>query len=408
MNQSSGKTSSHYLDKACALADHFVEAQSPFGRLDPDKSPFAKPGAFNCGRMHIPPILAETMYQVYNATGNKRYLDSADSYTAFVLGAIRNPVGDGQDWYLESLLGPNPTQARLIEERDQLARSWGLGMALACYADFKSQHPEETCFDSKAEALYQWLQFYRWDHSSGFRVGYARGDFPDNGFTDDLSHVGRGLVKYFLRCNRQVVLDDALTLADYFLTPFQRGSDVGIFSDTLGTWLVGPWPVIGFEHMDNLGADQLGWCFGARDATEWLLELYPLADKPIQQRIADCCINSLKWQFEHCQFDDGAIGIFGQDDKWLGMTAGAAHNYLELENLNLLSEDFKTQFTANFSRACDWTIEHSDATFVLENMGYEKATGKTDPYHPENAGWLINWVIRLLVQMHTHKASNSK
>jgi hypothetical protein len=31
----------------------------------------------------------------------------------------------------------------------------------------------------------------------------------------------------------------------------------------------------------------------------------------------------MKWQFDACQFDDGACGLSGRDDRWLGMTGGA-------------------------------------------------------------------------------------
>ena len=399
MKTCSSEDKTECLKQACLLADHFVNAQNSYGRLDPHKSPFARAGLFICGRMHIPPILAETMYQVYDAAGDHRYLEAADRYTAFVLGAIRNPVGDATDWYLDALLGADASAERQIEERDQMARSWALGMALSCYGYFKSHHAQEGCFDSKAEALYQWLQFYRWNHSSWFRVGYARGDFPDNGFADDLAHVGRGLIKYYHQCRKPVVLNDAVKLAHYFLAPAQTGTDKGIFSEKLGTWLVGPWPVIGFEHMDDIGADQLGWCFGARDATEWFLLLYPEADKTTQNRIAHCCLSSLKWQFDHCQFADGAVGIFGRDDKWLGMTAGAALNHLELGELGLIPEDFQTRYKEHLQRACDWIIKKANEDFVINHMGYERVTGQTDPYHPENAGWLINWAIRLLVKL---------
>ena len=401
------------LAKARALADHFVDLQTPFGRPDPGRTPFARPGKLNCGRMHAAPIFAETCYQAFDATGQAAYLDAADRLTTFVLAALRNPTaGDEEekdeekheekheeDWYLDALIGPDAAPARRIEERNQLARSWQYGMALACYADFKAHHRDETCFDSKAEAVYRWLQHYRWDRPSTFRVGYARGDFPDNGFSDDLSHVGRGLIKYYRQCGREVVLADAAGLATYLLAAAERGSDAGVFHESLGTWAVSPWPVIGFEHMDGVAADGVGWGFSARGATLFLLRLYPYVDELVRRRTAERCLASLRWQFETCQFEDGALGIFQRDDKWLGMTAGAVLNFIELDYLGLIGRADRPCFGPHAAAACRWLFDHAAIDFAIGQCGYEKATGQTDTAHRENAGWLVAWAVQALLAL---------
>ncbi|NQT94108.1 MAG: hypothetical protein HQ559_15205 [Lentisphaerae bacterium] len=387
------------LERAREIATHFTQSILPYGRPDSRKTPFASSGQFICGRLHSPPILAETLYAVYGVTGDAVFLNAADLFVTFVLAVVRNPVGDGEDWYRDTVLGPDAPPERIRECRELMSRSWELGMALSCYSEFKTTHPEETCFDSKAEALYRWLQDYRWDHSSVFRLGYVKGDFPDGGFADDLCHVGRGLAKYYQVCGKQAVLDDAVALAEHFLTPFEPGTDTGLFSEDLGTWVIGPWPIVGFEHSDDLPANQAGWGYSARDATDFLLRLYPLLDEALQGRVTDRCVRSLRWQFETCQFDDGALGVFGHDDKWLGMTAGALLNYLALQERGLLGDEDRPFMEERAARSMDWFMAHASVEFAIDRIGYEKVSGRTDDGHKEDAGWLIAWVVQALVAL---------
>lgn len=389
------------LERARILGDHFVQLQTAIGRPDPARTPFARPWhPFVSGHLHSPPFFARACYRLYDATGEVKYLDAADRFCVFGLAVVRDPAGEGDDWYRDRVLGAEAgNEARRAEERDLLARPWAFGMLLDNYFDFKTHHPEETCFDSKGEALYRWLQFYRWDRPGYFRVGYARGNFPDNGFTDDLSHVGRGLIQYYKICNQDRVLSDAVGLAGYFLAALRPHSDVGVFNERLGTWAVGPWPVVGFEHLDTAGAHEVGWGYGARDATEFLLLLYPFADAEMQERIAERCVSSLRWQFATCQFDDGALGLFQRDDEWLGMTAGAVLNYRELAALDLLPAADRAYFEDRAARAADWLIDHSTVEFAIDRMGYQKVSGFSHPNHRENAGWLTGWTIEALLKL---------
>ena len=390
------------IHAAQVLGDHFVCTQSAYGRPDPRKTVFARRGPFTCGSLHSPPFIARALYRLYDFTGVQTYLGAADRYVAFLLAVIRNSAGDSIDWYRDQFT-EDSTPDVIREHRDLLARSWMYGLALDNYAEFRVRHPGETCFCSKAEAVYRWLDAYRWSGSkSPFRVGYAKSGFEDNGFSDDLCHVGRGLVQYYRQCEKSTVLQDAIDLADYFLGPITGASDTGVFNEDLGTWAVGPWPVVGFEHMENASADAVGWGFSARGVTDFLLRLHPFVDKGRQSAIKSRTTASLKWQIEKCQFEDGAFGMFARDDKWLGMTAGALLTYSEMKDCGFFAADLPAGTAEAYERGRDWFLSHATRDFGLKKAGYEEVTGHSDASHRENAAWLLAWSIECLLQLSTN------
>jgi hypothetical protein len=52
----------------------------------------------------------------------------------------------------------------------------------------------------------------------------------------------------------------------------------------------------------------------------------------VRQRIDDTCVAAFRWCIDNCEFDDGAYGMFGRDDKWVGQTAAAVLLYAKLVN----------------------------------------------------------------------------
>lgn len=97
-------------------------------------------------------------------------------------------------------------------------------------------------------------------------------------------------------------------------------------------WLVGPWPGSGAEHFAREQQfNRLAWGSAAYMASSYLCRLYGyLADSEMRRRIADKCVRAMQWCYDSCQFEDGALGLFGRDDKWVGMTATAILLYVEL------------------------------------------------------------------------------
>src|SRR5262249_27773368 len=134
------------------------------------------------------------------------------------------------------------------------------GMALAVYRDFKTHNLEETSLDGKAAAVFEWLLHWRWGGGSYFRNSYRSPKLGvvDCGFSDDNQHMGRGLMGYYAVSGRPEVLAAAEGLAQYYLTEVQPGTYVGCWSSALGTWVVAPTVVAGFEHFSSVRSCDMG------------------------------------------------------------------------------------------------------------------------------------------------------
>lgn len=403
MDNKRTKIQSKLLDKACVLGDHFVQSLNSFGSFNPDKTPFMRSGPLTCGKLHAHIPVARACYNLYSATEQRKYLDTADRLVTFFLAVLRDPVKDDDpDWYYESVYGKkNKEYSVYLSERNTMARSAYYGWALDGYAYFKKYHPHETCFDSKAEAIYRWLQFYRWDRPSLFRIGYTNGKFPDNGFSDDLRVLGTGLVRYYQICKKKCILDDAIELAEYFLAASKSNSDVGIFNEKLGTWAVSPWPITRFEHHDGVGGDQVGWGFSARGVTEFLLQLYPMLNTKMQRECVERCLSSFRWQIQTCQFENGPFGIFHRDDQWMGITAAAITNYYDLRKHDLIPKSQSDYFKVHIEKAVRWLVANSSEEFATCQLGFHRITGETDDNAKiKNGGWLVALTIETLLLLY--------
>lgn len=395
-----------WLKKAHLLGDHFVQSINSFGSFDPDKTPFAFSGPLTCGKLHSHIPVARACYTLYEVTQEPKYLDAADRLVAFYLAVLRDPVHDGDtDWYYETIYGEKGKEPKVYRsERNTMARTGYYGWALEAYALFKKHHPEETCFDSKAEAIYRWQQFYRWDRGSRFRIGYTNGEFDDNGFSDDLRLLGTGLVRYYEICEKECVREDAVELSKYYLAPLKSDSDEGIFSEELGTWAITPWPVCKFEHHEGVAGNEIGWVFSARGVTWFLMQLYPMLDGRMQKLCADRCLKSFHWLVETCQFENGAFGIFHRDDEWMGATAIAIANYYDLKNAGLIPQPQKDDFINHIEKAVQWLAANSSPEFAIDRLGFKRITGETDDKaKAKNGGWLTALTIETLLLLHKTK-----
>ena len=106
----------------------------------------------------------------------------------------------------------------------------------------------------------------------------------------------------------------------------------------------------------------------------------------------------MRWQFDACQFDDGACGMRGRDDKWLGMTAGAILSLLRVRDAGFLDVATEAAYQPQAQAARRWLLEH----LTVENIeagGYFKMTGESEPRPPENQAWQLGWTLEALARM---------
>jgi hypothetical protein len=203
--------------------------------------------------------MSRALYRLFEATGNESYRTAADRYALFLINALHDP--------------PTPFTNTIEiagERRTSLSSSWMYGKALApCYEEFCKHDPKEDFLERKALTLYRWLQRHRRDDSY-FGVGYpAPNVSPDCQNSCDLGEVGYGLMGYYAISKRPEVLQDAVGLAQFFLTEYKEGSGAGIWSPRLGVWLVSPWIAFA-EHQSDQTINKVGWGWSAYLDSDYL------------------------------------------------------------------------------------------------------------------------------------------
>lgn len=364
------------------LADRFVSWQGPFGRPDPQHCPFVTPGPCVSTQFHSPTFLAIALYRAFEALGDARYKEAADRYVIYYFGALRDP---------------QPGEQRL----DYPSYPFMYGMALAAYEDFRAHNPDETSFDGKADAIFGWLLRFRWDEGSYFRNGYGNAELGviDSGFSEDNLNMGRGLVGYHAVNGRADVLEHAEGLATYYLTPVRMGRYDGIWSEELGTWAVSPNAIDSFEHFSARPGSQIAWGFTVAGTIEYLTRLF-VATKSgdLRERIPEKCVASMRWQFDTCQFEDGAVGLADRDDRWLGMTASSILSFLRVRAAGFLTDEEVATYRPRAIAARAWLLANLTAESI-DVGGYFKVTGRSEPRPPENLAWMLAWVAQALVRL---------
>jgi hypothetical protein len=361
------------------IADKFVEWQTPYGRPDPVRCPFVTQGKCISTKFHSPTFMAIGLYRTFEDTGEAIYKEAADRYITFYLSCMRNPPTGGQ-------------------RQDYPSYPYQYGMALAGFESFRKHNPDEDSMDGKAAALYEWLTRWKWGEGSYFRNSYGseRHGVADSANSDDNCHMGRGLIGYYNVSGRKDVLYDAEGLARYYLTEAKAGSYDGCWSSDLGTWVVAPTIVDSFEHFRGQKSCEMGWGFSSVGAIEYLCKVAAVTDNAeLKRQIGEKCARSMQWQFDACQFEDGACGMRGRDDKWLGMTAGAILSYLRTRDAGFLREAVAQQYRTSALAAAGWIFTHLTPETVLTG-GYFKVTGDSEPRPPENQAWMLGWTLEAL------------
>jgi hypothetical protein len=380
------KPSSSPQANAIFLGDKFVDWQASYGGPDPEKCPYRTPGKFDAYHMHGCGPMARALYRLYGATKDERYKAAADRYALFLINALHDP--------------PMPfTNTIDIEgvKRTSLSSSWMYGKALApCYEEFCKHNPKEDFLQRKALTLYRWLQIHRRDDSY-FGVGYpAPNVAPDCQNSCDLGEVGYGLMGYYEISKRTEVLKDAVGLARFFLTDYQEGKGNGIWSPRLRVWLVSPWIAFA-EHQSDQAINRVGWGWSAYIDSDYLLRLRDaIDDQKMQAEIASKCMQALRWSLDVCQFDDGAHGMFGRDDKWVGMTAAAVLLYETLVRHRAISDADNKELGPRVRNSWRWLASHTSPD-TFPDAGYVKVTGKTTKSPLENITWMMAWTCEALL-----------
>jgi hypothetical protein len=365
------------------LADRFVDWQTSYGRPDPARCPFVTLSPAISTHLHSPTYLAFGLYRAYEFTGDPAYKAAADRYVVFYLACLRHPPAEGQ---------------RL----DVPAYPFQYGMGLAGYGAFKRHNPEEALLDAAADAVFQWLLLFRWDEGSYLRNGYGspKDGIVDCANSDDNLHSGRGLVAYHRITGRPDVLAEAEGLAGYYLTDVVPGTYRGCWSPALGTWVVAPTVAQGIEHFRGPRSCDMGWGFSNAGTIEYLTQLAAVtAREDLKRGIAEKCATAMRWHFDACQFEDGACGMSGRDDKWLGMTAGAILSFIRTRDAGYLSPGDEARYRPKALLAAGWLLDHVTPETVRTG-GYFRVTGQSEPRPPENLAWMLGWTLEAMTRLH--------
>jgi hypothetical protein len=369
------------------LGDRFVAWQSPYGATDLKKCPYRSPrGTATIAVVQGIGPQVRALYQLHKATGAEKYKHAADRYAVFVLSTVHDPP--------TPLLNQTVIGGKSVHTNSS---AWVYGKSLSpCYEWFVANNPGEDLLNLKADSIYRWLQRHRRDDSY-FGVGYPNGKYEDAQFSCDLGEVGMGLIGFYKTSRKPEALADARGLAQYFLTENEPGSARGVWSSELGTWLVGPWPGGGAEHFTAQQYDKVGWGWSNLVVGEFLIELRKQTDdKALHERIDDCCIRAFRWCIDNCQFDDGAHGMFGRDDKWVGQTAAAILLYGKLVEVNVLPADVTREYGPKIVKAWRWMLAHTNPDTYPDD-GYIKVSGQTTTKPPENLMWMMAWTVEALL-----------
>lgn len=363
------------------MARTIVNWQGSGGGIDVDRcifhhhTPLGKPSAYG----QDTPWLVRALYAAFDATGEPAYKSAADRYAVHFIATI----------YAQ-------------------APTFAIGDALdPCFSGYRMHNPHEDSIDLKAHTMRDWILERKTDVGHVFNVHYPWQDVAesvqqgsDAAFSNDLADVGRGLLFHSGFFNDATSLAEAERLAAYFVTDHDAAGLGGVWSDRVGTWLIGPHPARGFENVDEY-SDQVGWGWTAYYASHFLQRLHDASkDASLRARIREILPISLAWTFDTCQFDDGALGMAERDDKWLGMTGLAIINYVELQRKGWLAGDVEQRYGPRVRAAVEW-LESAARPESYPQDGFIAVTGKTRPDPGWNSSWMFGIVLEALLAART-------
>ena len=286
--------------------------------------------------------------------------------------------------------------------------AWAVGNALEMLGVQHGLNPDAARLDDTRKAAMKLIGFYRpravkvttldgvtFRH---FPCGYGIAEYKANdaGWTNDLSMFGSGLVHAYELTLDETILDDAVSFAEYFVQPWRAdalGPDgywrCGTWHEQLGSWVIGPSHFSGFESTD-LHADEASWIFSTNTCIDFLTRLH--RHRP-DKRYLDRSVKAAQWTFRECQFDDGAVGMCGRDDKWLGM-AGAAITQVANVARHLKPTDEHMPGLRRGAERAKRYLEARAAAAKIEDHGVEWVNRKTSTDPLVNVAML--WTMALV------------
>jgi hypothetical protein len=386
----SRESNSRAVQNAIHFGNQFVSWQSPYGGPDPARCPYRSRGRFSPTQLHSTGPMTRALYHLFDRTGIAEFKAAADRYAVFHMSVIRDPYE------------PHTDEVALHGSwRNLVSRAWVYGKALApCYEEFRLHNPAEDAFDIKAYSCHRWLQTYR-RSDSYFGIGYSSGTGAaanDGQFSCDLGEVGNGLVGLYNASRYRPALEDATGLARYFLTEWQSGSGRGVWSSRIGMWLVGPWSLSGGEHFTNQLHDTSAWIWSACVDGEYLIRLRGFVeDAALRSAIDEKTVQAFRWCYDACQFEDGAHGMFGRDDKWAGMSAAALLLYAALKRAGTLPAAVERQYQPKVEKAWQWLVINTTPDRFPAD-GYIRVNGTTTKKPLENLAWAMAWTVDALLE----------
>jgi hypothetical protein len=197
----------------------------------------------------------------------------------------------------------------------------------------------------------------------------------------------------------KTILADAVSFAEYFVQPWRPnalGPDgywrCGTWHEKLGSWVIGPAHFTGFESTDAYG-DEASWVFSTMTCIDFLTRLH--RHKP-DARYLDRCVQAARWTFRECQFDDGAVGMCGRDDKWLGFTADAITQVTLLKPQLAGNRDALTELLGGAERAYRYLMRRTPHVKLADHcVEWVRRTTSTDPLVNVAMLWasfLLGWL----------------
>lgn len=368
------------------VMEAFIRETLPGGGIDRTKSFWQKTGRGAAVGSDMFPgnvdprylrFLVECLYRLSESGGREAFRRLADLQVRYLAGCMRRD---------------HPT--------------WAWGNALEMIGLYHRFRPRDPDLIAKGRQLLDWarerqvtIQTRNGVSFSHFPCGYGLAGSRDAGWTNDLSMFGSGLVWLFELTGDRSILDDAASFAEYFLQPWETGAlgpdqfwHCGTWRDDLSSWVIGPAHFSGFEST-NLFADDSSWVFSTMTVIDFLTRLHRHRSDP---RYLDRSLRAARWTFDQCQFPDGAVGMCGRDDKWLGFTGDAVSQVMMVESIagsdrkirRPLREGAKRAFSYLAGRLTTDRIEDHGVAWVTHTTSTEPLANVAMLWASAVLGWL--------------------
>lgn len=325
------------------LLQPFLDEALPEGGIDIAISRWQKPGR-GFGRVFPggPDVrylrfLVEALYRIQNITGNEDLGRVANAQVNFMANVVNR---SSPTWTLGNALEMVGLRCRYNEPDLALIGNARRIIGLA----------RERRTRIEIDGLF----YYH------FPCGYGALNAKDAGWTNDLSMFGSGLVWTYEITSENGPLQDAASFAEYFVRPWRPNSlrpegywASGTWRESIGSWVIGPLHYRGFESTD-LYSDEASWIFSTVTCIDYLTRLYRHVP---DVRFLNRSIDAAKWTFRECQFADGAVGVCGKDDKWLGCAGDAIRQVAMLKPFISESPTF-LRLVASARKSYNYLCDH--------------------------------------------------